>query len=80
MGDRAGHPILIPSTKSERLVGCCCEDDYQEVVWFNLKKEDGVQKCDCGLHFKLIDYDPLDPRIKPKFGRGFGSGLSTIYY
>ena len=20
------------------MVGCCCEDDYQDVVWFELKK------------------------------------------
>ena len=24
--------------RDSRMVGCCCEDDYQEVVWFELKK------------------------------------------
>ena len=62
------------------MVGCCCEDDFKEVVWFELNKEAGIQKCDCGNYFKLIDYDPLDPNIKPKYGMGFGSGLSTFYY
>ena len=47
------------------MVGCCCEDDYKEVVWFELEKG-GVRQCDCGNYFKLIDYDPLDPNIKPK--------------
>ena len=62
------------------MVGCSCEADYKEVVWFKLTKADGVQKCDCGYHFKLIDHDPLDRRVRPKFGRGFGSGMSTLYY
>merc|ERR1719222_1129601 len=30
------------------------------------------QRCDCGNFFQLIDYDPLDPNIKAKFGGGFG--------
>ena len=47
------------------MVGCCCEDDYKEVVWFELEKG-GVRQCDCGNYFQLIDYDPLDPNIKPK--------------
>ena len=79
-GTSASIPHLIPSTRDERMVGCSCESDYGEVVWFNLTKKDGVQKCDCGFHFKLVDYDPLDRRIRPRFGGGFGSGLSTIYY
>ena len=62
-----------------RMVGCCCEDDYQEIVWFELTKGESKQ-CDCGNYFKLIDYDPLDPNIKPKYGMGFGSGLGSIYY
>ncbi len=78
-GDASFAPILIPSTRDRRMVGCCCEDDYKEVVWFELEKGE-VKRCDCGIHFKLVDYDPLDPRIKPRFGRGFGSGLSTFYY
>jgi len=72
-------PILIPSANSSRVVGCCCEDDYQEIVWFQLHKGE-VQRCDCGNYFQLIDHDPLDPNIKPKYGEGFGSGLASNYY
>lgn len=64
--------------EDSRIVGCQCEDDYKEVVWFKLEKG-AIHKCDCGFHFKLIEHDPLDPRIKPKFGKGFGSGLSKFY-
>lgn len=72
-------PILIPSVGSSRVVGCCCEDDYQEIVWFQLNKGE-VQKCDCGNYFKLVEYDPLDPNIRPSFGEGFGSGMGTTIY
>ena len=72
-------PILIPSTKDSRIVGCCCEDDYEEVVWFNLEAKNGVQQCDCGYYFKLIPHDPLDPNVIPKYGKGFGSGMSPYY-
>jgi len=75
----AARPIYVPSTSDSRMVGCCCEDDYQDVVWFELKKGE-PQRCDCGNYFQLIDYDPLDPNIKPKFGMGFGSGFTSIYY
>merc|ERR1719317_1334056 len=64
-------PILIPSMSDSRMVGCCCEDDYQEIVWFELTKGKEPKKCDCGNYFKLIDYDPLDPNIKPKYGNYF---------
>merc|ERR1711909_178530 len=73
-------PILIPSMSDSRMVGCCCEDYYQEIVWFELTKGTEPKQCDCGNYFKLIDYDPLDPNIKPKYGMGFGSGLTSIYY
>ena len=61
-------------------MGCVCEHDYDSVVWFELKKSAGVTKCDCGVAFKLLPYDPLDKRVQPKFGGGFGSGMSTFYY
>ena len=64
--------------EESRVVGCACENDYADVVWFELKKG-GVQRCECGFYFKLIEHDPLDPRIKPKFGKGFGSGLSRYF-
>jgi len=74
-----GMPVLIPSAEESRVIGCCCEDDYQDIVWFTLHKGK-VQKCDCGNYFKLIDHDPLDPNVKPKYGEGFGSGLGSMYY
>jgi len=74
----ADTPIMIPSVNDSRMVGCCCETDYTEIVWFNLEKGE-VKKCECGYHFKLVDYDPLDPNIVPKYGLGFGSGLSRLY-
>merc|ERR1712029_56225 len=75
-GGSARFPILVPSTSDKRMVGCCCEDDYKEIVWFQLEK---AKRCDCGYHFKLIDYDPLDPNVSPIFGEGFGSGLTRMY-
>jgi len=78
-GLKATLPILIPSLNESRMVGCCCENDYSEIVWFNLEAKSGVQRCDCGYHFKLFKHDPLDSRIQPKFGKGFGSGMSPYY-
>jgi cytochrome c oxidase subunit 5b len=75
----AKRPILIPSMKDSRIVGCCCEADYEEIVWFNLKAKSGVQRCDCGYYFKLFKQDPLDPKYKPKYGRGVGSGMSPYF-
>ena len=72
------NPILIPCSGDSRMVGCNCENDYDEVVWFKLEKG-GVQKCECGYYFKLIEHDPLDDRIKPKFGKGFGSLMSRYF-
>ena len=73
------HPWSIENICICRMVGCCCEDDYKDIVWFELSKGK-EQQCDCGNYFKLIDYDPLDPNIKPKYGMGFGSGFGSIYY
>ena len=47
----AKKPILIPSMNDSRIVGCCCEADYKEIVWFKLNAKDGVQRCDCGYYF-----------------------------
>jgi hypothetical protein len=79
-GLSAMWPVVIPSANPSRMVGCSCEHDYKEVIWFKLEKETGVQKCDCGIHFKLVDHDPLDKSVKPKYGRGYGSGMSTFYF
>ena len=78
-GYSTNRPILIPSMNENRMVGCICESDYDEIVWFNLEAKQGVQRCDCGYYFKLFKHDPLDPRVKPKFGKGFGSGLSPYF-
>ena len=72
------NPILVPAYGDSRMVGCNCEHDYDQVVWFKLEKGE-VQKCECGYYFKLIEHDPLDPSIKPKFGKGFGSLLSRYF-
>ena len=31
------------------------------------------------MHFKLVKHDPLDRSIKPMYGRGYGSGMSSYY-
>jgi len=72
-------PILVPSINESRMVGCCCESDYDEIVWFTLDLKSGTQRCDCGYYFKLFHHDPLDPRYKPVFGKGFGSGMSPYF-
>ena len=78
-GVMAKKPILIPSMNDSRIVGCCCEADYDEIVWFNLEAKSGTQRCDCGYYFKLFKHDPLDPRVRPKFGKGYGSGMSPYF-
>jgi len=77
-GISARNPILIPAAGETRMVGCNCENDYDEVVWFKLEKG-AVQKCECGYFFKLIEHDPLDESIKPKFGKGYGSLMSRYF-
>ena len=76
-GLSASFPILVPSENESRMVGCSCESDYKEVVWFELKKSEGVQRCECGYHFRLIAHDPLDKAVQPVYGAGYGSGYAT---
>ncbi|QQP37292.1 Cytochrome c oxidase subunit 5B_ mitochondrial [Caligus rogercresseyi] len=57
MGDSSKMPILIPSLESSRIVGCSCESDYKEVVWFNLP-EGEPQQCDCGKITKGSKEEP----------------------
>ena len=76
-GIREKYPILIPATENSRMVGCLCEYDYEEVVWFKLDKGK-VSQCECGYYFKLIEHDPLDMGVSPKFGKGQGSGMKAI--
>merc|ERR1712051_939969 len=63
--------------EKSRMVGCLCEYDYEEVVWFKLDKGK-VSQCECGYYFKLIEHDPLDMGVSPKFGKGQGSGMKAI--
>ncbi len=74
-GVSAKYPILIPSVEDSRLIGCSCESDFKEVVWFKVEKGQ-VHKCECGYHFQLIEHDPLDDSFKPRYGGGLGSGHS----
>ena len=76
-GIREKYPILIPATENSRMVGCLCEYDFEEVVWFKLDKGK-VSQCECGYYFKLIEHDPLDMGVSPKFGKGQGSGMKAI--
>ena len=77
-GTVEGFPIIVPSTNDSRIVGCGCQHDYGEIVWFELKKGP-PQKCDCGYYYKLLVHDPLSPDEKPVFGRGFGSGFTRYF-
>lgn len=73
------HPIMVPSTQSSRVVGCSCEHDFDQVVWFKLEKGP-PQQCECGHYFKLVEHDPLDRSVSPLYGMGYGSGLSMFKY
>jgi len=72
-------PIFIASTKRSRLVGCSCESDYKDVVWFELEAGDARQ-CECGYWFQLIPHDPMDKTSKGQMGQGYGHGLSYNLY
>jgi len=74
-GTTEGFPIIVPSINDSRIVGCGCQHDYGEIVWFELKKGP-PQKCDCGYYYQLLTHDPLGPDEKPVFGKGFGSGFT----
>ena len=28
-------PIIVPSTGEKRIVGCCCEADYDQIIWYH---------------------------------------------
>ncbi|CAB4061557.1 unnamed protein product [Lepeophtheirus salmonis] len=60
-GDSAKTPIRIPSIESSRIVGCSCESDFKDVVWFNLNAGE-PQQCDCGVYFKLFHHNPLQAK------------------
>ena len=40
-GASASNPIPIPSEQESRIVGCSCEHDFREVVWFKLERSKG---------------------------------------
>merc|ERR1712038_1298124 len=78
-GFSAKTAIPIPSAYDSRIVDCSCEHAFKEVIWFKLERSKGVQQCECGMHFKLVKHDPLDRSVRPKYGKGYGSGMVTFY-
>ncbi|XP_076141173.1 cytochrome c oxidase subunit 5B2 [Alosa pseudoharengus] len=55
-GTRA-DPHIVPSTQNKRIVGCLCEEDNTQIVWFWVH-EGKPQRCpSCGSHYQLIHHD-----------------------
>ena len=52
-GASASNPIPIPSEQESRIVGCSCEHDFREVVWFKLERSKGGTITLLGLPFAL---------------------------
>jgi len=46
-------PILVPSVSGERMVGCVCEEDYDEINWLQLNAGE-KKKCACNFYFQLV--------------------------
>ncbi|XP_075072545.1 cytochrome c oxidase subunit 5B, mitochondrial-like [Mixophyes fleayi] len=51
------NPHIVPAVNKQRLVGCICEEDNSQVIWFWI--HDGqVNRCpECGSHYKLVPYE-----------------------
>ncbi|XP_056386230.1 cytochrome c oxidase subunit 5B, mitochondrial-like [Hyla sarda] len=51
------NPHIVPSVNKQRIVGCICEEDNSQVIWFWV--HDGqVNRCpQCGSHYKLVPYE-----------------------
>ncbi|XP_034241969.1 cytochrome c oxidase subunit 5B, mitochondrial-like [Thrips palmi] len=45
-------PHVVYSSFHERLVGCICEEDSENVVWMWLRQSE-PKRCACGYWFKL---------------------------
>ncbi|XP_063817575.1 cytochrome c oxidase subunit 5B, mitochondrial-like [Pseudophryne corroboree] len=51
------NPHIVPSVNKQRLVGCICEEDNSQVIWFWIH-EGHVHRCpECGAHYKLVPYE-----------------------
>ncbi|KAM3863003.1 cytochrome c oxidase subunit 5B2 [Diretmus argenteus] len=47
-------PYIVPCSINKRLVGCVCDEDNSQFVWFWLH-EGPAQRCpSCGTHFQLV--------------------------
>ena len=47
-------PIHIPSEHESRIVGCSCEHDFSEVIWFKLERSKGGGILTLGNIFVLL--------------------------
>ena len=50
-GLSANFPIPIPSERESRIVGCSCEHDFREVVWFKLEHSKARRTSHSWGHF-----------------------------
>ncbi|KAJ8250431.1 hypothetical protein COCON_G00223530 [Conger conger] len=50
-------PHIVPCIGTKRLVGCLCEEDNTQIVWFWLH-EGNPQRCpSCGAHYKMVHHE-----------------------
>uniref|UniRef100_A0A1D1ZBT3 Cytochrome c oxidase subunit 5B, mitochondrial n=1 Tax=Anthurium amnicola TaxID=1678845 RepID=A0A1D1ZBT3_9ARAE len=52
------QPQVILSSFHERLIGCICEEDSENVVWMWLRQSE-PKRCACGYWFKLKQAEDL---------------------
>ncbi|XP_040293592.1 cytochrome c oxidase subunit 5B, mitochondrial-like [Bufo bufo] len=51
------NPHIVPSVNKQRIVGCICEEDNSQIIWF-WAHEGQVNRCpQCGSHYKLVPYE-----------------------
>ncbi|KAG8552285.1 hypothetical protein GDO81_004468 [Engystomops pustulosus] len=51
------NPHIVPSVNKQRIVGCICEEDNSQIIWFWVH-EGQVDRCpQCGAHYKLVPYE-----------------------
>ena len=53
------------------MVGCSCQHDFREVVWFKLEER--------GSAAMRMRHTLVDRSVKAKFGKGYGSGMGSYY-
>ncbi|CAH2322065.1 cytochrome c oxidase subunit 5B, mitochondrial-like [Pelobates cultripes] len=50
-------PHIVPSINQKRLVGCVCEEDNSQIIWFWVH-EGELHRCpSCGSHYKLVHHE-----------------------